>query len=224
MPLRIIVTGLIAQHPALGGMTWHYLQYVLGLAQLGHDVYYFEDSGEWPYNLDGGASGNDWIARDPMQTVRPLAALFQRYGLDGRWAYRFPTEPQWFGLSDDAREEVLRTADLLLNVSGTIEHPEQYRSVRRLGYIDSDPVFTQVKIASGLQDFQARVDAHDVHFSFGERMNPKVPVTGHSWKATRQPVVLDQWQTNMQTREVFTTVMNWTSYKPLEHDGRSYAQ
>src|SRR4030095_9864238 len=37
--LRIIVTGLIAQYP-LGGVTWDYFQYVLGLAQLGHEVYY----------------------------------------------------------------------------------------------------------------------------------------------------------------------------------------
>src|SRR5436190_7184169 len=110
-PLRIIVTGLIAQHPALGGMTWHYLQYVLGLAQLGYDVYYFEDSGEWPYNLDGGATGNDWVARDPDDTVRPLAALFERFGLGGRWAYRFPITSEWFGLSDTARNEVLGTAD-----------------------------------------------------------------------------------------------------------------
>ena len=47
--LRIIVTGLVAQHPLLGGVTWDYLQYVLGFARLGHDVYYFEDSGQWPY-------------------------------------------------------------------------------------------------------------------------------------------------------------------------------
>ena len=45
--LRIIVTGLIGQYP-LGGVTWDYLQYVLGLARLGHDVYYLEDSGQWP--------------------------------------------------------------------------------------------------------------------------------------------------------------------------------
>jgi hypothetical protein len=52
--LRIIVTGLIAQYP-LGGVTWDYLQYVLGLARLGHDVYYLEDSGLWPYNpMEGG--------------------------------------------------------------------------------------------------------------------------------------------------------------------------
>ena len=53
--LRIIVTGLIAQHPTLGGVAWDYLQYPLGLLRLGHDVYYFEDSGEWPYNLVGGS-------------------------------------------------------------------------------------------------------------------------------------------------------------------------
>ena len=45
--LRIIVTGLIAQYP-LGGMTWHYLQYLLGLTRLGHDVYYLEDTGAGP--------------------------------------------------------------------------------------------------------------------------------------------------------------------------------
>ena len=46
--LRIVVTGLIAQYP-LGGVTWDYFQYVLGLARLGHDVYYIEDTGQWPY-------------------------------------------------------------------------------------------------------------------------------------------------------------------------------
>lgn len=46
--LRIIVTGLIAQYP-LGGVTWDYVQYVLGLVRLGRDVYCFEDTGQWPY-------------------------------------------------------------------------------------------------------------------------------------------------------------------------------
>src|SRR6266699_951547 len=35
--LRIIVTGLIAQHPVLGGVAWDYVQYPLGLHQLDHD-------------------------------------------------------------------------------------------------------------------------------------------------------------------------------------------
>lgn len=31
----------------LGGLIWHHLQYVLGLAKLGHDVYFLEDSDDW---------------------------------------------------------------------------------------------------------------------------------------------------------------------------------
>ena len=58
--MRVIVTGLMAQHP-LGGLTWHYAQYVAGLARLGHDVYYIEDTGMWPYALDGGSTGTDFI-------------------------------------------------------------------------------------------------------------------------------------------------------------------
>jgi hypothetical protein len=47
--LRIVVTGLLAQY-SLGGVAWDYLQYLVGLQRLGHDVYYLEDTGAWPYN------------------------------------------------------------------------------------------------------------------------------------------------------------------------------
>ena len=151
--LRIIVTGLIGQHPALGGVAWDYLQYPLGLRLLGHDVYYFEDSGEWPYKLDGGPSGSDCVAKDCDRNVAHLKSVMTRIGMEDRWAYRFPLRSSWHGLSDSTREEVLRTADLLINVSGTVEHPDAYRSVARMVYIDSDPVFTQVKIAKGDQAF-----------------------------------------------------------------------
>ena len=35
--LRVVVTGYIVRCP-LGGMAWHHLQYLLGLARLGHHV------------------------------------------------------------------------------------------------------------------------------------------------------------------------------------------
>ena len=160
--LRIIVTGLIAQYP-LGGVTWDYFQYVLGLAQLGHEVYYLEDTGQWPYNpVEGG------IGKDCDFNVEYLAGIMSRYGLAEQWAYRFPWQSQWFGLSDAKRHEVIQSADLLINISGTLERPEEYRQVRRLAYIDSDPVFTQVKLARGQLDFRKWIDLHDVQFSFGE--------------------------------------------------------
>src|SRR5216684_2264361 len=102
--MRVVVTGLVAQHPHLGGLTWHYLHYVLGTARLGHDVYYFEDSGQWPYALDGGASGNDWMAQDCHPNITYLKSVFERFGLADRWAYYCPTAQRWFGLSDARRD------------------------------------------------------------------------------------------------------------------------
>jgi hypothetical protein len=216
--LRVIVTGLIAQYP-LGGVTWDYFQYVLGLARLGHDVYYLEDTGQWPYNpLEGG------IAKGGEFNATYLGALMDRFGLGERWAYRFPWQSQWFGLSDGKRKEICESADLLINVSGVLQNPWDYRRVRRLVYIDSDPVFTQIKLARGQADFRKMVDAHDVHFSFGESFSESTPATGHHWRPTRQPVVLSEWQPAAIYRDVFTTVMNWTSYKAIEYGGKTYGQ
>jgi hypothetical protein len=68
------------------------------------------------------------------------------------------------------------------------------------------------------------VDLHDVHFSFGECLSTAVPVTGHHWRPTRQPIVLSEWRPTTPYREVFTTVMNWTSYKPVVYGNQSYGQ
>ena len=222
--LRIIVTGLIAQHPRLGGITWHYLQYVLGLARLGHDVYYVEDSGEVPYDVTGGVTGEDWTAKDCKDNVGHLSGVMTRFGLGDRWAYRNAPTSEWHGLPDARREQVIASTDLLLNVSGSLEHPRNYRAVPRLAYIDTDPVVTQAKFVTGSIGFPPRVVAHDVHFSFGERFTDVVPDTGHTWLPTRQPVVLSEWSPADTMRDAFTTVMSWTSYAPLRWEGRVFGQ
>ncbi len=222
--LRIIVTGLIGQHPWLGGVAWDYVQYLVGLAQLGHDVYYLEDTGEWPYNLDGSASGDNWVAEDCSHNVRHIHEVLSRFGLGERWAYRNAVDSQWYGMNDSKREQIIRSADLLINVSGTLERPELYRNVKRLLYIDSDPVFTQIKLASNQTDFCQRVETHDVHFSFGESLSGAVPETAYKWKPTRQPILLSQWRPSAPRGEKYTTVMSWTSYPPLLFNGRTYGQ
>lgn len=217
--LRIIVTGLIAQYP-LGGVTWDYIQYVLGLQRLGHDVYYLEDTGKWPFNpLQGG------VAKDCAFNVDYLAGVMARFGLQDRWGYRFPWQSHWFGISGTRWDELCESADLLINVSGSLADPQKYRQVKCMAYIDSDPVFTQVKLARGQQDFRRLLNVHDVYFSFGEALeSPTVPATEYTWRPTRQPVVLESWQVRASCREVFTTVMNWTSYQPLSYRNQTYGQ
>jgi hypothetical protein len=216
--MRIIVTGLIAQYP-LGGVAWDYVQYVSGLKKLGHDVYYFEDTGQWPFNPEEGGTGKSCDFN-----VRYLDRIMQRFGLQDSWAYRFPWKSQWFGLTDSQRNKVIGSADILINISGTLAQPEQYRQIPNMVYIDSDPVFTQVKLGKGQIDFQRMVSLHDVHFTFGETLGSTVPKTDFSWIPTRQPILLSEWRPESTPGRSFTTVMNWTSYKPLSFSGKTYAQ
>jgi hypothetical protein len=215
---RIIVTGLIAQYP-LGGVTWDYFQYVLGLKQLGYDVYYFEDTGQWPYNPVEKGTGQSCA-----YNVNYIAELMKRFGLENCWAYKFPWESEWFGMSAARRSETVSSSDLLINVSGSLANPERYREIPRMIYIDTDPVFTQIKLRKGLVEFDRQIRVHDVHFSFGESVADSFPDTDFEWKATRQPIVLSEWEPKPVAHGAYTTVMNWTSYKPLEYQGRSYAQ
>jgi hypothetical protein len=221
--LRIIVTGLIAQHP-LGGVAWDYVQYAAGLARLGHDVYYFEDSGQWPYNPQGGALRDEREVRDPSFHLRYLETVMSRFGLAGRWAYRFPLDSVWYGLPDTQRNRVVGSTDLLINVSGTLQRPEEFRMIPRMVYIDSDPGFTQVKVACGAEPFRLRLNLHDVHFSFGECLPGNLPPTGHVWRPTRQPILLSEWRPRTARREAFTTVMNWSSYRSVRYRGQRFGQ
>ena len=117
--LRIIVTGLVGLYP-VGGVAWDYLQYVVGLVRLGHDVYYHEDTWSWPYHpLEATyTSRGDYSAEY-------LGRYFAQYApeLQHRWHYLHLHDTS-FGMDRSAFDEVARTADLLLNVSGASSIPD----------------------------------------------------------------------------------------------------
>jgi hypothetical protein len=128
-----------------------------------------------------------------LMTQRPMSVylvkIMSRYRLADKWCYRFPIKSRWYGLSHKKCRMVVESADLLINVSGTLKRPQDYRQVQRLVYIDSDPVFTQVKLklCQGQIKFRKRLNAHDIYFSFSERFSEAVPATRHYWRPTRQP-------------------------------------
>jgi hypothetical protein len=221
--MRVILTGLIAQHP-IGGLTWHYVQYAAGLARLGHDVYYIEDTGMWPYALDGGPTGTNFIVADGCANAKYMTEVMPRFGLADRWAYNCAIDNRWFGLSDVKRCEVIQTADLLISVSAPVFHPDEYQHIPHRAFIDTDPVFTQIKLVRGQADFRSALGRYTVHFTFGESLSERVPVTGHAWRPTRQPVLLSEWRPRQPSRDTFTTVMNWDSYNSVKHQQMTYGQ
>jgi hypothetical protein len=216
------VLGYIVRGP-LGGLAWHHLQYVLGLARLGHDVYFLEQSGDasWCcYDPSTGISGTD-----ATYGLRFAGHLFADTGLGERWAYYDAHGEGWVGPCSHWINEIIGTADLLLNVGGSNVLSGGLRDIPTRVLIDTDPVFFQIR---NLKDPESNVAAgqHNRFFSFAEnivRDATPMPRDGFPWKATRQPIVLDMWPVAPPpARGLFTTVMQWDSYEAAEFRGARY--
>ena len=217
--LRIIVLGYIVRGP-LGGLAWHHLQYVLGLAALGHDVYFVEDSEDYPACYD---PSRNVVDTDPSYGLRFTARVFERVGLGRRWAYYDAHTTRWLGPCAERIFDLCADADLLLNVSGVNPLRPWLLDIPSRALIDTDPVFTQLR---HLADPAARAQAllHTAFCSFGEHAGRgAIPDDGLAWQPTRQPIVLDAWPvTPGPDGGRFTTVMQWDSYAVREHDGQRY--
>lgn len=219
--MRIIVLGYIVRGP-LGGLAWHHLQYVLGLRRMGHDVYFMEDSDDYPACYD---PGRFVFGTDPSCGLRFAAHAFDRLGLDDRWAYFDAHTQAWLGPAGSRAPELCREASLLIDVSGVNPLREWHLRIPHRVLIDTDPAFTQIR---HLTDASARARAaqHTAFFSFAENIGTpqaQIPDDGFPWLPTRQPVVLDAWPVTPGNADgAFSTVMQWDSYAARDHAGRRY--
>ena len=219
--LRVIVLGYIVRGP-LGGLAWHHLQYVMGLRLLGYDVYFVEDSNDYPACYDPVRNVTD---ENPDFGLKFAARTFARVGLADRWAYYDAHTSQWLGPGADSILDVCSTADLLLDLSPMDPLRPWLMEIPARALIDTDPGFRQVR---HLKDPEARSLAlqHTGFFSFGENCasgDCSTPDDGLHWRPTRQPIVLDAWPVKPgPAHGKFTTVMQWDSYPAIEHNGRRY--
>jgi hypothetical protein len=216
-PLRIVVQGYVVRGP-LGGLAWHHLQYAVGLARLGHDTWFIEDSDDYPACYD---PEQDVTGTDPTYGLGFAAHAFSSVGLADRWAYYDAHGRGWLGPAAATALNVCRTADLVLNLSGVNPLRPWVEDVPVRVLVDTDPGFTQ---ARNLRDADARVRAaaHTAFFTFAENVGSSaaLPDDGFQWRGTRQPVVLDLWpETPPPAAGAFTTVMVWESYPAIEVDG-----
>lgn len=221
--MRIVITGLLGQF-AFGGVTWDYIQYLLGFRSLGHDVWYLEDSGAWPYDPVKQTFGEDC-----SYNVKYLHDTMTDFGFGDRWIYRNGADGTFHGAGEQAARDLIRNGDLLINVSSAGWLKDYDFGLKHQMFIDGDPMFCQVGLLDPKNaDYAARVRSHDSQFTFGLNVGGPgclAPETGIRWKKTVQPIALDQWP--VQGDDVpdrFTTVMNWSSYAPIEWQGKSYGQ
>jgi hypothetical protein len=221
--LRIVTTGLAATYP-LGGVFWDYLQYALGFARLGHEVLYLEDSGKWCYDpeletfVESGRRNAAYFAHELPKLDPELAE---------RWFFRDAAGQSW-GWDWERVVEFCRDADLFLHISASCAMRDEYYAARRLAFIDSDPMFTQVGVPAYVAGHLAaddpirrRVDVarrHHVHFTFAENIRApecRVPRALFDWRPTRQPILTECFKGPgievpfAERRSMLTTVMSW---------------
>lgn len=217
--------GFMGSMP-IAGVIWQHIHYVVGLQQLGHDVYYIEDSARLPYNPETCQVENDF-----RYAARILGRLAREFNFEKRWAFcaRYLKGNPTAGLALGKIRELYSDADAIFNLCGAQELNDDLLQSDRLIYIESDPGVEQIKIDKGTRSTIEYLRRHRALFTFGENVGTKkfpVPTHEFKWLPTRQPVVLDFWETNHAPgpAAVFTSVANWstTGLKDITWRGDRY--
>jgi hypothetical protein len=220
--MLIVVSGYIVGFP-LGGMTWHHLNYLLGLYELGHEVWFLEDSGDFciPYNPSDWTSGPDSTYGRAY-----LERTFDRYGFPKRYCYYSEFEDKYYGLSRDELNDLLKRADLLICVSGVTPMRDDRPRPRKSVVIDTDPVFTQLRMRHDA-NFVSYYRWFDHVATFGRLIGTSdcpLPTHGFNWIPTNQPIAMRHWPVMPVASKRFTTVGKWehSSDRHLEFEGRKF--
>jgi len=219
---KIIVFGILFFYP-LAGVTYQFLHYLIALRRLGYDPYYIEDSARWVYD----PRLND-MSHDASGNIAAVSPVLEAHGFTGKWAFRGNyLEGRCYGMTHEQILRLYKEADAFLNVTGAQEiRHEHLRCPRRI-YVESDPFVAQVKVAMGDPGMIDMLQAHDMHFTFGENLGAAdcdVPVNRFQWLPTRQPVVLDLWDSTDRTPgNSFTTITTWhNAGKNITYRGDTY--
>ena len=205
-----VVSGYVVRYP-VGGMTWVFLNHLLGLRDLGFEPVFVEAAGPQPACYD---VAQQRMTEDPSYGVAYLERALRQVGLDGmRWWYRDDAGDR--GMSRDEAVATLEGCAVLLDVSGSGWAPEFSRAPRRV-LVDTDAPFTQIRLADGDEGWTAFVDAHDTLATYAVNLaegRSYAPTGGRPWVATRPPVHLPSWPTSpLPVGAPWTTVTSWSSY------------
>lgn len=207
--LKVLVSGVLAGVPSQGGATWAALQYVLGLRQLGHDVWFVEP-------VEGPSA----------RVVAYFRQVCARFDLGSRAALWVPGTHRTVGPPYSELKEATSGAEVMLNLSGVLREFEPADRIPHRIYVDLDPAFTQLwQEAEGID---MGLEGHTHFVTVGTalgRADCPIPTCGVPWIPTLQPVVLEEWPSaGAVARDAFTTVANWRGYGGIRHDGVRYGQ
>jgi hypothetical protein len=218
-PIAVVV-GYLVRYP-VGGMTWVFLNWLRGLADLGFEPVFMEAAGPQPTCYDVEAAR---MTDDPS-----YGAKYAEQVLSGiRWWYADPAQPDGGrGMSYDEAIATLEDAAVLVNVGGSCWAPEFAKAARRI-FVDADAPFTQFRLADGDEGWTFLVDAHDTLATYAVNVaegTARTPDGGRAWLPTRPPVHLPSVDVSpVPDNGAWTSVTSWSAYGAAWWDLEEYRQ
>ncbi|MBI2821048.1 MAG: hypothetical protein HYX74_02375 [Acidobacteria bacterium] len=218
---QIILSSYVLRFPLGGYLSWM-LQWLVGLKQLGHTVYYVEKSG-WPnscYNPWKDSSSDDC-----SYGLAALRALLAPFGLHEQWCF-VDAGGGYHGLQQQRAGELFKSADLFVDM-GMLEWLDEAEGIPLRVLVDGEPGFTQIKWENGLAAGEELPD-YDHYYTVGRNIGTArstAPSAGKPWRSLFDPVSVDLFAVVPAAREArFTTVMSWQAHETVEFNGKSYGQ
>jgi hypothetical protein len=219
----VIFAGFLVRFP-IGGYAWQVIHYLTGLRSRGLDVYLYEDSRHYAAAFDPstGDTGTDYA-----YGCRFARSLLEDAGFGDRWVFHDAGRDSFAGLDREQTRALFADARILINAAGVHRFTPDERRGKRTIYIDMDPAYTQLRLASGDRVLDELLREHDLHFTFGENIGTArstVPSGQFEWRPTRQPVALGLWPAGrIVSTAPFTTIGKWDSGgRDVVLDGECY--
>jgi hypothetical protein len=210
---------MICAQPNQGGATWAVLQFVLGLRRLGWRVHFVETLDRSSLMPAGASIGQS-------RNAAYLAETMSAFGLGRAWTLLERDGPGSAGVPRGELERFCASADLLLNISGSLTDEELLAAPALRAYVDLDPAFTQLWHAAAGIDMG--LDRHDRFVTVGQAIGEPgcpIPTCDREWIGILPPVVLEHWPVSGDSpRREMTTVGHWRGYGSIEHGGVFYGQ
>ena len=220
----VVGVGLAGFPENAAGNSWAFLQWGLGLRDLGWDVWLVESLQKKEiFNPAGQPCG-----LSESVNLAHWKKLLHEIGWEGRATLLAEGET----IQERDLREFTQGADLFLNLSGHFKRPDLVQGAASRVYVDLDPVFTQIwaKVYQSPMNFAG----HNAFWSVGLSMGrgAVVPDTGHVWKPVLPPVCRRFWSPEAagsptspageMGRGRWTTVTHWYGYAAVEWQGKEY--
>jgi len=218
--MKIIVGGVVSLPPFSAGIAWDWIQYSVGLRELGHDVYFVEEvMPEWCFDNDGQSC--DFLKSANRELFR---AIMERFGFWEKACQVFNHGEATCGLPFSSFIAETKDAELLINMSGHVTTEAILGNVNRRVYVDQDPVYTQLWHSEYGKDLN--FGKHDVFFTVGLNIgtpHTDIPDCGVTWHHVLPPVALEYWAHEFDaTCTRFSTIASWSGFNDLSYRGEWY--